>query len=39
VVISYAADLVKDPRNLIAVFAHELCHDLQLTIGEPAPGA
>jgi hypothetical protein len=37
-VICYAADLVKDPRSLIAVFAHELCHYLQLSVGEPAPG-
>ena len=37
-VVSYGVDLIQDPRALIAVFAHELCHYLQETVPEPSPG-
>jgi hypothetical protein len=38
VVISYAAELLNDPRRLVAVLAHELCHYRLATIEEPSPG-
>jgi len=37
-IISYAADLVANPRHLIATFAHELSHYLIATVREPIPG-
>jgi hypothetical protein len=37
-IISYASDLVQDPRHLIGVFAHELSHYLLAIIEDPAPG-
>jgi hypothetical protein len=38
VVIRYAGDLVAQPHELTATFAHELCHYLLATIAEPVPG-
>lgn len=38
VVISYASELVAEPRKLIATFAHELSHYLLATIMKPIPG-
>ena len=37
-VISYAVDLIQDPRHLIAVFAHELAHFRLAAFAEYAPG-
>jgi hypothetical protein len=38
VIISYARDLVADPRHLIATLAHELSHYLLASIRKPIPG-
>ncbi len=38
VVISYASDLVAQPRRLIATLAHELAHYLLATVKAPIPG-
>jgi hypothetical protein len=38
VIISYASELVDQPRKLIATFAHELSHYLLATIMKPIPG-
>lgn len=38
VIISYASELVDQPRKLIATFAHELSHYLLATILKPIPG-
>lgn len=38
VVITYAVDLIERPRELIAVFAHELSHYLLAAVGEDPPG-
>lgn len=38
VTISYASDLVGQPGQLVATFAHELAHYLVATIDEPWPG-
>jgi hypothetical protein len=38
VIIRYASDLVTQPRQLIATFAHELSHYLLATIMKPIPG-
>ena len=37
-IVSYATDLIADPRQLIAVLAHELCHYRLAIIEEPPPG-
>jgi hypothetical protein len=37
-IISYSTDLIGDPRRLIAVFAHELCHYRLAGFGAPSPG-
>jgi hypothetical protein len=37
-IISYATDLIGRPRELVAVFAHELSHFRLATLREPAPG-
>src|SRR5262249_501665 len=36
--ITYASDLVTDPRSLISTLAHELAHYLLASIREPSPG-
>jgi hypothetical protein len=36
-IITYAADMVRDPRSLIAVFAHELCHYRLAGFGPTSP--
>jgi len=38
VCITYAADLVDNPRQLIATLSHELAHYLLATVREPIPG-
>lgn len=38
VFITYATDLVADPRRLIATLSHELSHYLLATIRKPVPG-
>lgn len=38
VVVTYATDLVSDPRQLIATLSHELGHYLLATIRKPIPG-
>ena len=38
VIITYAADLVEQPRKLIATLAHELSHYLLATVHAPIPG-
>lgn len=38
VIITYATDLVDDPRKLIATLAHELSHYLLARIRKPIPG-
>jgi hypothetical protein len=38
VIISYASDLLAQPRQLIATLAHELAHYLLATIRKPIPG-
>lgn len=38
VYITYATDLLADPRNLIATLSHELSHYLLATIRKPIPG-
>ena len=37
-IISYSTDLIGDPRRLIAVFTHELCHYRLAGFGAPGPG-
>jgi hypothetical protein len=37
-IISYASDLVRQPRQLIATLAHELAHYLLATVKAPIPG-
>jgi hypothetical protein len=38
VIITYATDLVAEPRQLIATLSHELSHYLLATIRKPVPG-
>jgi hypothetical protein len=38
VTIVYAADLVQEPMQLVATFAHELSHYLLASVTEPPPG-
>ena len=37
-IVSYAADMIADPRSLVAVFAHELCHYRLASFGPPPRG-
>jgi len=37
-IISYAPNNLKDLENLIATFAHEICHPILLSIPTPPPG-